>query len=1002
MIVTAPVPGTLTSGREVTVRATDGFPAFGIIQPLLHTILKVSSSFHAHLLCACHVCPPYCIAHRCTCLPFFPSALQNNVANKLLEMRAPPPLASTGRFSYKTAPSSSEGQAIVSYTAFACAAARATPQLRDMRAALARPSPAPSPPPPSSLGSILGTVTSLDARGAIESSRLELLRLRGHRDEVAKAHAAVGGTVGPSLAPSAAAPEVAAPERAPLGTPHAALATSLAAVTASFRALEERYDALVKRQKAQGRDGQSAEEAVTEATVLARAVESEFALALARDAQLLEAVRPRTVAVAIDEFRELLADDALRRKFDELMVLARLQQPLGGAADGGMRGSARGPMPPRMPATTGVKPGAPPASALSAFPDNVRGAVASGEPFQLEAPVNGAAAVVCGFRRSPLITDVMCWLYSMTQALAASSRVRRAVAQAGMTAPSFASPASALQSMVAAATGAFQLTAGQVYLAARAITSRAFAPVDLARSQSLGDALSWALSVGDPTSDAFRALLVVQSSEASEPLNSHDLLCPHAVDEGLGSVPRITSFTDPALVQLSGAEVATVACEEAVGQCMQPSTFSSRFHPLPGAPKPPAGAISIAQLANHRLACTSQPRCEPAKAAAPKTKPQPTCGKLVTYYLEMRYHAAPPVIAFTTQLEQNLPVHLEQRMLLTGVGPEVTHLAASASVPVVHCYQLVAFSQLAGASRRVAGHYTTTFADGTAVVLVNDEAVTRTAGQPLARAMPGCALAVYELCALPAELGDGQLPATPRLLSHVERLKDINSVIFSNEPADFARALVPRRTVKLAAIDLTDDTDDEDAGGAAATPATAAITAGSDGSAGAAAGASARGGVGDAAGVAAAVAAGEPHAPARGVGGRKRVRVPSRRAAAAAAAAASEGGASSSSAMASEVAPRSPPRQRLKGPVRRDEGGGGEMDDEGEDAVDEEGGGGEGGGRGEEEDEGGGFKRLSKKALAARRRAAAQLAQQARRAAQQPRAHGEARKKKKRKRGGRT
>ena len=844
------------------------------------------------------------------------------------------------------------------------------------RAALARPSPAPSPPPPSSLGGILGTVTSVDARGAIESSRLALLRLRGHRDEVAKAHAAVGGTVSPSLAPSAAAPELAAPERAPLGTPHAALANSLAAVTASFRALEERYDALVKRQKAQGRDGQSAEEAVAEATVLARDVESELAPALARDAQLLEAVRPRTVAVAIDEFRELLADDALRRKFDELMVLARLQQPLGAAADGGMRGSARGPMPPRMPAATGVKPGVPPASALSAFPDDVHGAVASGEPFQLEAPVNGAAAVVRGFCRSPLITDVMCWLYSMTQALAASSRVRRAVAQAGMTAPSFASPASALQSMVAAATGAFPLTAGQVYLAARAITSRAFAPIDLARLQSLGDALSWALSLGDPTSDAFRALLLVQSSEASEPLNSHDLLCPHAVDEVLGSVPRITSFTDPALVQLSSAEVATVACEEAVGQCMQPSTFSSRFHPLPGAPKPPAGAISIAQLANHRLACISQPRCEPAKAAAPKTKPQPTCGKLVTYYLETRYHTAPPVIAFTTQHE-NLIVHLEPRMLLTGVGPEVTHQAASDSVPVAHCYQLVAFSRLAGATRRVAGHYTTTFADGTAVVIVNDDVVTRTAGQPLARAMPGCALAVYELCALPAELGDGQLPATPRLLSHVEHLNDIDSVLFSNEPEDFARALAPRRTVKLAAIDLTDDTDDEVAGGAAATPATAAITAGSEGSAGAAAGASAGGGVGDAGGVAAAVAAGGPHAPARApLGVRKRARAPSRRAAAAAAATASEGGAPSSSALARE-APPVPPRRRRRTQVGHDEMGGGEVDEGEEDAVDEEGGGGE-------EDKDAGFRRLRRLSKKERRR----------RAALQRRPRGKARKKK--------
>jgi len=871
------------------------------------------------------------------------------------------------------------------------------------------------PRPPSTTASLdlLLSPTTGAANAAVKAVHSELAQLELHRQRVAAAAAAVADRISLRAAHAAGLKKQAsiaaiASELAPLRTQHAALVSSLGAVSASLAALQPAVAALDANWSSSLR-ALSAEEVVTRASELASDAQRALTEARSRDALVLGEAPiggvvtgserdARVHDARVRSLRDKLAREApaLLSEFDALL-------PLAAPGSGSSSGSSAG-----RPLS-----GLPTSTWLTVFSSGTRSERASGaSEVVLQQPINGMPASVRGFQR---FGSQLCWLFSLVQLLAASPRVRRVASS--VAAPSFCSPAAALLSMVASATGAFTLTAAQVLDAAVAIASSggtARDPIDLHRPQSMSEMLLLALSAGSTTrlSRDFRRLLLVDVNTCEQALTPHTPAC---VNFSPATGARHGNSTIPAVIVASPGTVSMMHSEDRTGKRLPLPSFATRVvggsldAALQGAGVPPsAGAAAAAapvlcldRLASLTLACYSNPMCQPQSGVTGAA-----CGLPLLRHDQTRFTSAPGLLALCFDAPpghngSSPSVHVPPCLSLMSVGGEATPAAAAAAAPrAAWSYTLCSYAQLEQ------GHFTATIVDGNnREVHVDDDRITPRA--PGGGGVRGLSVAIYDRDDDVPPV-DGALVPSPPVLSPDELVPRVVEVLGGSAFGE--RAYQPCPEV----ICLSDSDDDEESssGGSGSGGSGSGGTGGAPSSGGpvqpslagpphghrtrraaavAAAGAASAGGGGvggDAGGAAAAVAAGGPHAPARGVRGRKRA--PSR--GDAAAAVASEGGASSSSSVAGEVVPPVRPHRRQRIQASHDEGGGGEVDDDGEeDAVDEEGGGGaDDGGRGEEEDAG--FRRLSKKEK--KRRAAAQRARAASQRARPPRAHGKARRKK--------
>ena len=410
--------------------------------------------------------------------------------------------------------------------------------------------------------------------------------------------------------------------------------------------------------------------------------------------------------------------------------------------------------------------------------------VASGAPTAL-LPVDGVPVSVRGFQR---FSTNFCWLFSLTHVLTASKDVRRVAG--ALTAPSFASGADALLSMVASASGAFELTIAQVYAAATAIVRGATSKVDVLQQQSVCDALQWALAgrARNAPGRELRRLLTARRIRSEEVFTTHDPSCAYYDPTGV-LPPTFSRVWLPSILRVSGAEFSVVGCEDAAAQQLPASSFGTRIHAGAGEEGVAASeSACLSRLASHNLAYLSQPDCN-------------VCAMPLIRYGEERLTVAPPLLAISLQPGQATAVNVPPRIFLTGVGDAASHAAAAAAAPVAHGYRLIGRVQHSG--DRTGGHFTALSGDGPGLLQADDARITRAVGA-LGGTTLGCAFALYEAAPLPPHAGPP--PATPVRLSAGDYTA-IAQVLLGNDEIALIPATWAKRSPDI--VIIIDDSDSD-------------------------------------------------------------------------------------------------------------------------------------------------------------------------------------------------
>jgi hypothetical protein len=267
----------------------------------------------------------------------------------------------------------------------------------------------------------------------------------------------------------------------------------------------------------------------------------------------------------------------------------------------------------------------------------------------------------------------------------------------------------------------------------------------------------------------FRRLFATVVARSDEAHTLHDATC------GLynpAAPARIESSSQVPIISTSGAEFATVECEDDGQQLLPASSFGTcivtSLAPVAAAASGVgvAGGVCAARLATHYFSYNSQPTCEPTSDVAA------VCGKPIMRFCEQRLASTPSLLVITFQPTKPTRVVLSPLIFLTGVGPEANHDAAAAAAPAAYAYQLVSTVTHSG------GHFTSTIADGETLLEVNDDWVKRSKGS-LARSMTGYAMAVYESIEMPTDAGTA--PSVPARATAPVRVKSVQELLEAHE-----------------------------------------------------------------------------------------------------------------------------------------------------------------------------------------------------------------------------